>query len=340
MTNEIVELHKENTQLDILNTDSFDTNFFINNYKFFISKYTSKGRPSPITMKEYGYAIDAFLLWCNENLHDPMVFTDYQIRLYLDFLRGNGLSEVTIAQKIAALKAFYNTAVKMNFIPNNPANDVGAAVTVRSDNLFHYYSTEELEEIMNALDKIADGNDLLIVRNRLILYLMGVEGMRNIEVQRANWQDIDWDNGVIMVRGKGTVGRIDPIYPCSDTMELLYKYREAADLIPIKKTGALTPLIISVSGKNKYGRISGNGLRFIMNEALKLAGLKKAGASCHVLRHSCGTNLYANTKDLRLVQETLRQRNPAIAARYAHVQDRLTNRRTANITPGSHKTDK
>ena len=95
----------------------------------------------------------------------------------------------------------------------------------------------------------------------------------------------------------------------------------------------------SISTVSVETKSASDGLR-VMNEALKLAGLKKAGASCHVLRHSCGTNLYANTKDLRLVQETLRQRNPAIAARYAHVQDRLTNRRTANITPGSHKTDK
>ena len=54
---------------------------------------------------------------------------------------------------------------------------------------------------------------------------------------------------------------------------------------------------------------------------------------CHVFRHSCGTNLYAATKDLRVVQETLRQRDPKVTARYAHVQQRMDKRYTSSIVP-------
>ena len=66
----------------------------------------------------------------------------------------------------------------------------------------------------------------------------------------------------------------------------------------IKKDGVLTPLILSSSNRNLMGRISRNGIRSIMNKALTACDLKHPGYSCHVFRHSCGTNLYKETKDL------------------------------------------
>ena len=119
-----------------------------------------------------------------------------------------------------------------------------------------------------------------------------------------------------MVRGKGTKDRMEPIYPCEETFELIEEYLKA---IPtnhkIKKDGVLTPLILSSSNRNFLGRISRNGIRAIMNKALEACNLKHPGYSCHVFRHSCGTNLYHETKDLRLVQDILRHRDPKVTAR-------------------------
>ena len=52
-----------------------------------------------------------------------------------------------------------------------------------------------------------------------------------------------------------------------------------------------------------------------------------------ILRHSCGTNLYSETKDIRLVQEQLRHSDPKMTARYAHVHERMTNRHTEKLAP-------
>ena len=46
------------------------------------------------------------------------------------------------------------------------------------------------------------------------------------------------------------------------------------------------------------------------------------------------TYLYQETKDLRVVQETLRQRSPKVTAKYAHVHDRMEKRYTGGISPG------
>jgi len=69
------------------------------------------------------------------------------------------------------------------------------------------------------------------------------------------------------------------------------------------------------------------------DRALECAGVKYPGHSCHTLRHSCGTNLYRSTKDIRLVQKTLRHASPDMTARYAHVSDSAEKRATRNIVP-------
>lgn len=171
-------------------------------------------------------------------------------------------------------------------------------------------------------------SEFLCRRNMLIVMLMGVEGLRNVEVHRLNDEDIDWNHNVIFIRGKGHDGYI---YPGRKTMQLIRNYLSCRP--QAVRDGILTPLLISNSRNAKNKRLSRNGIRYIMNRALTLVGLKEKGIACHVLRHSCGTNLYAKTKDLRLVQETLRQRDPKITARYAHVQERMEHRYTDEITP-------
>lgn len=234
---------------------------------------------------------------------------------------------------LAAVRAFYAAAKKIYLIEVNPAADVEApSVEHNGDALLHFYTPQQMNEIIHVFDE--DKDAFTRTRNKLILYLMGVEGLRNIEVHRACVEDINWEASAIMVRGKGTKGRMEPIYPCEETFELIEEYLKA---IPtnhkIKKDGVLTPLILFSSNRNFLGCISRNGIRAIMNKALEACNLKHPGYSCHVFRHSCGTNLYHETKDLRLVQDILRHCDPKVIARYAHVADRLTKRYTSRLVP-------
>ena len=80
---------------------------------------------------------------------------------------------------------------------------------------------------------------------------MGVEGLRNIEVHRACVEDINREPKAIMVRGKGTKGRMEPIYPCEETLELIEEYlksiptdhkiKNVADRLTKRYTSKLVP---------------------------------------------------------------------------------------------------
>lgn len=316
-----------------LDVHQITPDYFIAHYPEFIQRVIAKGNPSSDTMRHYCNQIDFFLRWCLANQRNPLTLNEYQLLMYREFVLNRQYKADSIQVMLVAVRAFYAAAKKLELIRVNPAAEVEAPTAGNtSDALLHFYTPQQMNEIVHVFDEDAD--PFTRSRNKLILYLMGVEGLRNIEVHRACVEDINWEARAIMVRGKGAKGRMEPIYPCDETFAILEEYLKS---IPaereIKKDGVLTPLILSSSNRNLLGRISRNGLRSIMNKALTACDLKHPGYSCHVFRHSCGTNLYQETKDLRLVQDILRHRDPKITARYAHVADRLTKRYTSKLVP-------
>lgn len=299
---------------------------YIRNYKQFLPRYIAGGSPSADTFRTYTECIDQFLSWCIQNQLHPLSVQDYQMRLYLEHITQQGYKKSSTALYIIAIRAFYHVAIKLGLIAENPCEDIQTRNSFHYDEQYHFFTTEQIGMLLQSLQQ--EDNQFLRYRNMLIVMLMGIEGLRNVEVHRLNDEDIDWQHSVIFIRGKGHDGYI---YPSGKTMQLIKDYQGSRPASV--KEGLLTPLLISNSHNSQCKRLSRNGIRYLMNNALTTVGLKEKGVACHVLRHSCGTNLYAKTKDLRLVQETLRQRDPKIAARYAHVQERMEHRYTDALVP-------
>ena len=308
--------------------DAITPEYFIAHFYEYLPRYIAGGAPTADTRDTYELAIRLFLHWCMEqNLHPLSDVHDYQIRIYMEEMRARGYSAATLMIKGAAIRAFYKVAQRLSFIAENPCADLQLRNPQHLDEDYKYLTVDQIKEICQGL--AADQNALRRLRNLLIVYLMGVEGLRVVEVMRLSDEDIDWQRGRIEIRGKGHAGII---YPCEETFQLLKAYIEERG--PVPQENRLTPTVISCSRNNAQGRITRVGIRYVINKALTDAGLKQPGYACHLFRHSCGTNLYQETKDLRVVQETLRQRSPKVTAKYAHVHDRMERRYTRGITPG------
>jgi len=308
--------------------DAITPEYFIAHFYEYLPRYIAGGAPTADTRDTYELAIRLFLHWCMEqNLHPLNDIHDYQIRVYMEDMRTRGYSAATLMIKGAAIRAFYKVAQRLSFIAENPCADLQLRNPQHLDEDYKYLTVDQIKEICEGL--AADKNALRRLRNLLIVYLMGVEGLRVVEVMRLSDEDIDWQRGRIEIRGKGHAGII---YPCEETFQLLKAYIEERG--PVPPENRLTPTVISCSPNNRSGRITRVGIRYVINRALTEAGLKQPGYACHLFRHSCGTNLYQETKDLRVVQETLRQRSPKVTAKYAHVHERMEKRHTRNITPG------
>ncbi len=290
-----------------------------------LPRYIAGGAPSEDTLLHYNTEIDFFIAWCNARNYPIKDISEVQAFEYLDYLTEQNYSASSICLKIAAAKTFYFVACKFNLVVSNPFEAVKPKRPATDDTDFDFFTVEELKEIC---DSIIKRNEPTALRDLAIVMLMAVEGLRTVEVHRLSDEDIHFDRNSILIHGKG---KNSFIYPCNDTMETLKKYIEIRPE-PLKDEFG-TPTFIGYSPKYFGYRISRNGIRWSINHILAAIGKKTKGSSCHTLRHSCGTNLYKETKDLRLVQETLRHSSPNTTSRYTHVIDKGESRKTSAISP-------
>ncbi len=299
-------------------------------YQNFLPRYIAGGSPSEDTLKHYNTEIDNFLNWCTDNGYNPLEDVEEQEAFqYLDYLSKAEYSAASINLKICAARTFYFVAIRLKITRFNPFENVKPKKPAYDDTDFDYFTLEELKEICNS---ITSRNDPTAKRDLAIFMLMSVEGLRTVEIHRLNDSDISFEKGSIFIHGKG---KDSYIYPCKDSMDILKNYIDNRPSPSADEFG--TPTFIGYSAKFFGQRISRNGIRWSINHILLAVDKKKKGSSCHTLRHSCGTNLYTETKDLRLVQETLRHTDPKTASRYAHIIDRQTERKTSIISPFQDK---
>lgn len=303
--------------------------FFLTHFMQFIAMYISAGRPSKDTINTYEYKINQFLAWCKQVRVDPFKMSEQQMFYYRHVLIDERkYSEATVGVTFASVKAFYHAALKLNLVKFNPCDDIKVSSPHIEDRMYNYYTPDDLRKICYYTRDNFYGYER--ARNLVCLYLMACEGLRAVEVCRINREDIDWNNMTIFIHGKKHDGTI---FPSEATFNVLRYYLDVLKAMDFKvqMEGNTTPLIVTCSTNSQGKRIARETLRWNINKVLKGVGMKKKGATCHVFRHSCGTALYDATKDLRTVQEVLRQRTPAVTARYAHVSERLRSRVTSDL---------
>lgn len=313
---------------DVIQKEEINIDSYILNYRFFLKKYLSMGDPSNDTINSYISFIDRYIKWCFVNNVHPLKITEYEFTYYRDFLIKNNMKSASIKVHLNSIKQFYNIAQRLKIIDENPAKKVGIKKRDTQDlNSLKFLKVEELNLLFEAIPNFSLENHHYL-RDRIMIMLMSLEGLRTVEVHRMSVSDIDFENGTIYVKGKG---HNDFIYPRADVLELLRAYLDMRpmSLDQIDKMGQ--PVFISNSKNNNGKRLDRRGIRYIVDKYLKKVNLKKKGMSCHMLRHTCGTLIYEKTKDLQIVKEVLRHSDVNITSKYAHIYNNLNNRHTSQI---------
>lgn len=149
-------------------------------------------------------------------------------------------------------------------------------------------------------------------RNHLLLRLMLDSGLRVSEAVAVSWKDVDLNTGKLMVRqGKGAKDRT--LWLGEEDLALLRHWRErqvkdvAGEKAEIFTTLAGTPISV------RY-------VQAMVKRYTARAGITKS-VHPHTLRHSFATDLYRETKDIRLTQKALGHANLATTQIYTHLVD-------------------
>jgi integrase/recombinase XerD len=199
-------------------------------------------------------------------------------------------------------------------------------------------SLEELQQIFDSIaptlkirgDKTAK---VQVLRDRILIGCMALQGCRSIEMYRANLGDISESYGqhLLKLDGKNSI-RTVILRP--DLAQEIVQYREARRLISEKSTSQ-SPLFISLSNRRYGQRLSRSGIGHVVDGYLEKCNLKhtdlERSLSPHSLRHTAATLSLQNGSSLREVQDFLGHNDPKTTAIYTHVLNSQENNPASKI---------
>ncbi len=264
-------------------------------------------------LEDKGYSLNTINSY-KKDLNQFVLFTkdidinkiDYNfIRNYLQFLYNQKYSSKTVSRHISSLKSFFKYLVKMGKIKENPCVLISSPKLEKK--LPNYLNYNDLEVLFSIPDK----NDVLGLRNLLILELLYSCGVRVSELVNIKLKDIDFNNKRILILGKGNKERY-VLYGhiCSD---LLNEYLTKS-YSKLNKNSEYLLL-------NKFGnKITDRAIRMIIDDIVKKSSLK-LNISPHTLRHTFATHLLNEGADLKVVQELLGHENISTTGIYTHVSN-------------------
>ena len=279
------------------------------------------------TLKTYRSQIEAWLAWCRKSQIHPGHAASADVKAWRQEMVAAGAKPSTISLKLTIIRRFYQSAVDRGLMASNPANDIKAPRERRArKEQIKYLSAGEAELLFRA---VPSGSHVKYLRDRAMIGLMALEGLRRVEIVRSCVSDIEstGNDKRILIHGKG---KERYIYPRNDTAQALQSYLAIRGPVPWDETGE--PLFVRIRKDGiPMRRITRQGVNSVVNHYLVRAGLKRPGLSCHALRHTCGALLYQATRDIRAVQETLGHGNISTSAGYAHIIERGRARYTQEI---------
>ena len=232
------------------------------------------------------------------------------LKSFLAYLKGLQLSARSMSRKISTLKVFYSWAQQYHGWQNYAQELIFPKLEKR---LPSYLSEQEVGQLLKVADQ--DATDIGI-RNKMMLYLLYVSGMRISELIHLKITDIHFDTGFIAVHGKGGKDRMIPI-PIP-ILELLKKYIYEVHKSFLKRTKKQTDYLFPIIYGKKVKPISRQSFWGILNKLWEKTGNKRP-ISPHKLRHSLATHLLRRGADLRSLQLILGHENLSTVQIYTHV---------------------
>ncbi len=253
---------------------------------------------SPNTVKAYINDINNFNIFIKKSL---LQVNPTDIRNYLKHI--NNLTTRTISHNISSLKSLYNYLQIIDLIKNNPIDEIDRPKLEKK--MPTYLSLEEVSNLLNI--KVENEYNS---RDKAILELLYSSGIRISELTNMELSNIDLDECIIRIMGKGSKERIIPLgdYAINSLQDYINNYRFKLN----KKNSSYVFL------NNRGGQLSRQFIfKTIKNECIK-KGIKK-NVSPHTLRHTFATHLLKNGADLRIIQELLGHENLSTTQIYTHL---------------------
>ena len=257
------------------------------------------------TILSYGKDLEQFekfLKKLDEKIKLETVDADL-IRSWVINLMDEKMAASSVNRKLSSLRSFYRYLLRKGLVQVDPVQKVTGPKKKKPLPIF-----VKEEDMNRLLDEVPFGDDFEGVRDKLILEVFYVTGVRRSELVALNDADIDYSASTIKVTGKRNKQRLIPF---GDRLKgMLSTYQQLRDeMIPQRSEAFFVQ-------KNGERVTAGLVYNMVKRDLSKVVTLKKR--SPHVLRHSFATNMLNNRASLGAVKELLGHERLTTTEIYTH----------------------
>lgn len=261
---------------------------------------------SPRTLEAYGRDLKRLVDYAGRlGIGDVGRLSPSQLREFVYDLKDQGLQATSIRRTLSAIRTYFGFLIAEGHVTADPTEQVEMPKVWRR--LPGVLSRDDVEKIMEA----PEIGDRLYWRDKALLEFAYASGVRVSELAGLKVRDVDLQEGVASVFGKGAKERMVPIGRSAQRALDIYLRETRPGLA--RRDGQGTVFL------NAQGRpLSRMGIWKILRKHVKRAGVKKR-VTPHTLRHCFATHLLEGGADLAAVQEMLGHADISTTQIYTHV---------------------
>ncbi|MFC5570241.1 tyrosine recombinase XerC [Lysobacter yangpyeongensis] len=265
----------------------------------FLAYLAVERQVSAHTLDAYRRDLSALAQWATGKGHGDIehLHAD-QLRAFSADEHRRQQSPKSIQRRLSACRSFYAWLLKHGRIAANPAAAVRAPKAPRK--LPQVLDPDEAKALVEVPTDAPLG-----LRDRALLELFYSSGLRLSELCALRWRDLDFDEALVTVLGKGRKQRSVPLG--SHARNALQEWRAS--------TGAAADAPV-FPGRN--GPITPRAIQLRVRQLAQQQGLFKR-VHPHLLRHSFASHILESSGDLRGVQELLGHADIATTQIYTHL---------------------
>jgi len=283
-----------------------------------------KGR-SGATIEAYRRDIDKFSSWMRERQRDVLSANEDDVENYVATLRSSAQAENSVARAISVLRGWFGFMLDEGTMTSDPTARLKGVRRART-----LPKPLDEQQVIRLLDSV-HGSDAMDLRDRALLEMLYDTGARVSEVVGIKVEDLDFDEELILVTGKGSKQRLVPM---GGTLRgVIQRYLAQGGRDNFANARKTSRLFLNSRG----GPLSRQGVDLIIRKRALVAGIDRSSISAHVFRHSCATHMLAHGADIRVVQELLGHASIATTQLYTAVSMTSLKREYQSAHPRAHE---
>lgn len=269
----------------------------------FQTKLRTERRLSPHTLKNYQRDLDHLCRFCDQqSIDDWPAIDERHVRQYVSQRHRQGLSGKSLQRELSAFRTFFRFLITEGLIKYNPAAEVQAPRSRRK-----LPDTLDVDKVKCLIE--IKGDDPLTVRDRAILELFYSSGLRLSELLGLDLLDIDQQEGLVQVTGKGNKTRRIPVG--RHALAALAEWLKVRNDLVANDENAI---FVSQQGH----RLAARTVQKRLKEWAQKQGID-VRVYPHLLRHSFASHVLESSQDLRAVQELLGHADISTTQIYTHL---------------------